>query len=673
MGKVTEKILSDQQFLRIRKLNSRENTEHRRSITSPELNILAAAEGLPDKESTPEIVSYDIIQENREVATPVSISSKSQDERTGDRSTVVTSTADILSRLNPEDEKLFSKHAKYIRSRFKLRYRNDNIVSYFDDVDFDFRPSILDGSINEPYRLSFEGPTLEREIRLREKAKRSAKRSAFKQGQFEKLDLGDEPEADNDSSTYDETSVISNGKNETWQDESSILPPGAVSQRLISNFSGIYVALWMGLAWGVLRVVVDVYVDANGTLRDWEIIHIMTDRLFTVALVDLGMYLAGYLVFLIHYLCKKGIIRWNKSGWIIVSLYEMVFVFISIYLPYDVLHLPWIARIYLFLHSVVLLMKMHSFAFFNGYLWSIYEELMYSKNALNNLKDLSPAKDSTEKKTREEIEDILRRSYNFCKFELTAQSLHDPSQKFPNNINIKNYFMFTMFPVIVYQIEYPRTTRVRWSYVVEKLAAIFGTIFIMIVDAQMFMYPVLMRSAELGAAPRTSSTLAYSLLIAKQLIDIIPSFIVMYLLVFYLIWDAILNCIAELTRFGDRYFYGDWWNCVTWDEFSRIWNIPVHKFLLRHVYHASISSLGLGKYQATLMTFFLSAIFHEMSMYVIFRRFRLYLFCFQLLQLPLVSLSNTKLMKKKTILGNVIFWLGICMGPSVILTLYLTL
>lgn len=73
----------------------------------------------------------------------------------------------------------------------------------------------------------------------------------------------------------------------------------------------------------------------------------------------------------------------------------------------------------------------------------------------------------------------------------------------------------------------------------------------------------------------------------------------MYLLVFYIIWDAILNAIAELTRFSDREFYGPWWNSVTWDQFARDWNVPVHRFLLRHVYHSSISSFRVSKQSAT--------------------------------------------------------------------------
>jgi sterol O-acyltransferase len=50
-----------------------------------------------------------------------------------------------------------------------------------------------------------------------------------------------------------------------------------------------------------------------------------------------------------------------------------------------------------------------------------------------------------------------------------------------------------------------------------------------------------------------------------------------------------LNALAEITRFADRGFYADWWNSVSWDQFSRDWNRPVYNFLLRHVYHSSIS------------------------------------------------------------------------------------
>jgi sterol O-acyltransferase len=135
----------------------------------------------------------------------------------------------------------------------------------------------------------------------------------------------------------------------------------------------------------------------------------------------------------------------------------------------------------------------------------------------------------------------------------------------------------------------------------------------------------------------------------------------------------VLNVLAELTRFADRGFYGDWWNSVSWDQYARDWNRPVHNFLLRHVYRSSISALSVSKGTATFITFFISACIHELVMACLFRKVRGYLFTMQLLQIPLVSLSRTKLLKGRVILGNVIFWIGLFVGPSFLTSLYLIL
>ena len=98
--------------------------------------------------------------------------------------------------------------------------------------------------------------------------------------------------------------------------------------------------------------------------------------------------------------------------------------------------------------------------------------------------------------------------------------------------------------------------------------------------------------------------------------DMLFPLLIEQLLTWYLIWECILNVLAEVTRFADRGFYGDWWNSVTWDQYARDWNRPVHNFLLRHVYHSSISTLKLSRNAATFVTFLLSALVHEMCMAV---------------------------------------------------------
>jgi hypothetical protein len=56
-----------------------------------------------------------------------------------------------------------------------------------------------------------------------------------------------------------------------------------------------------------------------------------------------------------------------------------------------------------------------------------------------------------------------------------------------------------------------------------------------------------------------------------------------WLLVFYLYFHLWLNLLAELTLFGDRAFYKDWWNARTIENYWRNWNLPVHHWCLRHL------------------------------------------------------------------------------------------
>lgn len=113
--------------------------------------------------------------------------------------------------------------------------------------------------------------------------------------------------------------------------------------------------------------------------------------------------------------------------------------------------------------------------------------------------------------------------------------------------------------------------------------------------------------------------------------------------------------------FADRGFYADWWNSTSWDQFARDWNRPVHNFLLRHVYHSSISAFQISRSSATAITFLLSACVHELVMWCIFKKLRGYLMGAQLLQLPLMEVSR-RYMKGQDLLGNIIFWVGLFTG-----------
>jgi len=48
------------------------------------------------------------------------------------------------------------------------------------------------------------------------------------------------------------------------------------------------------------------------------------------------------------------------------------------------------------------------------------------------------------------------------------------------------------------------------------------------------------------------------------------------MLLFYMVFECVCNMFAEVSLFADRYFYRDWWNSTTFEEFNRLWNQPVH-------------------------------------------------------------------------------------------------
>ena len=131
---------------------------------------------------------------------------------------------------------------------------------------------------------------------------------------------------------------------------------------------------------------------------------------------------------------------------------------------------------------------------------------------------------------------------------------------------------------------------------------------------------------------------------AQAILSLIIPFTTMWLLTFFIIFECILNAAAEMTRFGDRQFYADWWNSTTFDEFARKvglqqcacwcrvvrcqhrlmdnqppacallpqWNKPVHEFLLRHVYLESMRTYKMSKAYATGATFVFSILLHEL-------------------------------------------------------------
>ncbi|KAJ4475066.1 MBOAT, membrane-bound O-acyltransferase family-domain-containing protein [Lentinula aciculospora] len=177
----------------------------------------------------------------------------------------------------------------------------------------------------------------------------------------------------------------------------------------------------------------------------------------------------------------------------------------------------------------------------------------------------------------------------------------------PNNITFKNFAVYMLIPTLVYELEYPRTNRIRPVYVFEKTVATFGTFVLLYTVTESFILPY---------------TPTYDQSFFRSLLDLALPFMMAYLLLFYIIFECICNAFAELSCFADRQFYEDWWNSTSQAEFSRKWNKPVHSFLLRHVYASTMMSHKLSRKSAMFVTFLLSACIHELVMVVVTKKFR---------------------------------------------------
>lgn len=126
---------------------------------------------------------------------------------------------------------------------------------------------------------------------------------------------------------------------------------------------------------------------------------------------------------------------------------------------------------------------------------------------------------------------------------------------------------------------------------------------------------------------------------------------------FYCFFHLWLNILAELLRFGDREFYKDWWNAKTVEEYWRMWNMPVHKWMVRHLYFPCLRN-GISKGVSVVIAFVISAIFHELCIAVPCHMFKLWAFIGIMFQVPLVLVTNYLQNKfRNSMVGNMIFWL----------------
>lgn len=138
---------------------------------------------------------------------------------------------------------------------------------------------------------------------------------------------------------------------------------------------------------------------------------------------------------------------------------------------------------------------------------------------------------------------------------------------------------------------------------------------------------------------------------------------------FYLTFHSFLNLMGEILHFADRNFYNDWWNANNIDIFWRTWNMPVHKWCVRHLYIPMID-LGYSRTVASVTVFFFSAFFHEYLVSVPLKTFKIWAFMGMMAQIPLSYVSKFMERHYGPRLGNTVVWASIILGQPLAIMMY---
>eukprot|EP01084_Bolivina_argentea_P080494 145793_1 len=285
---------------------------------------------------------------------------------------------------------------------------------------------------------------------------------------------------------------------------------------------------------------------------------------------------------------------------------------------------------FLYIYGAILLwMKLVSYAHANRDMRLAWNEAATGPCANDKL--LSPIKDD-------------RGRYETAYVKSTTTNLY------PSNITFTNIVFFWVAPTCSYQLEYPRTDKIRWY----RLLLLFLYLLLALCTMALIWDQNFLPAVKSSYHPLVEGHYIETVQVLLSLS--IPSTYI-WLVGFYAYFHLVLNMSAEITYFGDRVFYKDWWNAKCLEEYWTLWNIPVHVWVARHVYYPC-QRKGISKDVSRLLCFLLSAAFHEALISVPFRTLRFYSFLAMCANVPLGIFTRNLMscLGKESQAGNIVFW-----------------
>ncbi|XP_037038924.1 diacylglycerol O-acyltransferase 1 isoform X2 [Bradysia coprophila] len=234
--------------------------------------------------------------------------------------------------------------------------------------------------------------------------------------------------------------------------------------------------------------------------------------------------------------------------------------------------------------------------------------------------------------------------------------------QYPENLTIRDLLYFLLAPTLCYELNFPRTTRIRKRFLLKRLVEVIVLVNVIMGLFQQWMIP----SVRNSLTPFSNMDIAKT---TERLLKLaIPNHFT-WLCFFYLTFHSFLNLMGELLQFADRNFYCDWWNANNIDTFWRTWNMPVHRWCVRHLY-IPIVEMGYSKNVASIIVFFVSAFFHEYLVSVPLKTFKIWAFMGMMGQLPLSYLSRFMESRFGPRWGNIVVWASIILGQPLAIMMY---
>lgn len=228
---------------------------------------------------------------------------------------------------------------------------------------------------------------------------------------------------------------------------------------------------------------------------------------------------------------------------------------------------------------------------------------------------------------------------------------------YPQNINFLNLCYFWWAPTLVYQPVYPRTAKRRPVFIVKRFCEFVLLCVIIWLTCAQYAVPLLQNSVD-----DISKLRGFNIL--ERIMKLSTISLVCWLAGFFALFQSFLNMLAEIMRFGDREFYGDWWNSSDMRSYWTSWNKPVTHFMKRHIYSPMVGR-GMSPVIAQVLTFTFSGVLHEALVGVPTHNILGFAFFGMLGQIPLILLTD--LLKKALgsgpntrLAGNLIFWFSFC-------------